>query len=83
MQEEITAKKDVKTLNVRVANLPLFDENGKMLPENFPVSTIKCETREYTVIKDEPRAAATGISELMASDTVEMVETTAAYSQGA
>lgn len=90
MQEEITTKKDVETtteegtVNVRVANLPdWFDEKGNLVMSKVGVFVTKMEDRGANTVVVEKVAVSRGISELMADDVVEMVETTAAHSPGA
>lgn len=62
---------EVETVNVTVANLPLFDENGMLIYENIPVSTTKCETRTHEITTVSATAPDRGIAVLMAEDAKE------------
>lgn len=62
---------ETETVNVTVANLPLFDENGMLIYENIPSSTTKCEPRTYEITTVSESKPDRGIAVLMAEDAKE------------
>jgi len=62
---------ETKTVNVTVANLPLFDENGMLIYENIPVSTTMCEARTHEITTVSESKPDRGIAVLMAEDAKE------------
>ena len=62
---------ETETVNVTVANLPLFDENGMLIYENIPVSTTMCETRTHEITTVSESKPDRGIAVLMAEDAKE------------
>ena len=59
-----------ETVDVKVANLPEFDENGMLLIESIPVSVAQIQVNTYDIVVEE-KVEDRGIAVLMAEDAKE------------
>ena len=59
-----------ETVDVKVANLPKFDENGMLLIESIPVSVAQIQVNTYDIVVEE-KVEDRGIAVLMAEDAKE------------
>ena len=59
-----------ETVDVKVANLPEFNEDGMLLIESIPVSVTQIRVNTYDIVVEE-KAEDRGIAVLMAEDAKE------------